>query len=109
MVFLRAAQGSRGAPLCWARYAALIMRLTHSLFPSDVLRLQCFVDDPIAAIRGSARERRAIAATIMILWETLKCKLSYSKGQMGQLFLPPGLPDVPPLPLLCLAAEMPVF
>ena len=60
------------------------MRLTQSLFPSDVLRLQCFVDDPIAAIRGSAREPRTIAATIMIIWETLKCKLSHSKGQMGQ-------------------------
>ena len=33
MVFLRTAQGSRGAPLCWARYAALIMRLTQSLYP----------------------------------------------------------------------------
>ena len=39
LLFLRTVQGSRGAPLCWARLAALIMRLTQSLFPPKLLRL----------------------------------------------------------------------
>ena len=47
VTFLRAVQGSRGAPLTWARFAALVMRLTQSLFDDDELRTQRFVDDPL--------------------------------------------------------------
>ena len=83
VVFLRTAQGSRGAPLTWARYAALLMRLTQSLVDEDSLRLQCFVDDPIAVVKGDVGQRRAIVAMIMLVWEALSCKLSYSKGQYG--------------------------
>ena len=84
LVFLRTAQGSRGAPLTWARFAALIMRLTQSLFRSDQVRLHCFVDDPIAAMKGTPTELSIIAATMMLVWEALGCGLSYSKGQSGE-------------------------
>jgi hypothetical protein len=83
MVLLRAAQGSRAAPLLWARLAALLMRLTQSLFqPADV-NLMCFVDDPLAALRGSELERRTQAAIIMLVWEALDFKLAYHKGQLS--------------------------
>ena len=59
------------------------MRLTQSLFTPQQLRLQCFVDDPLGVVRGSALERNAIMAAIMITWETLRCPLSYAKGQQG--------------------------
>ena len=81
--FLSTAQGSRGAPLTWARYAALIMRLTQSLFDRMSVRLQCFVDDPIAAIKGTELRRKVIIATITLVWEALGSKLAYSKGQCG--------------------------
>ena len=74
----RAAPHSHGA-----RYAALLMRFTQGLLGGDRCRLQCFVDDPVAVLRCTALERRASATLIMLVWETLSCKLSYSKGQYG--------------------------
>ena len=81
LVFLRTVQGSRGAPLSWARLAALVMRLTQSLFDIDKVSLHCFVDDPIAAIKGSAKERRTAVAAIILVWESLNFELAYKKGQ----------------------------
>ena len=81
--FLSTAQGSRGAPLTWARFAALVMVLTQSLFDRMALRLQCFVDDPLAAIKGSETRRKIIIAVITLVWEALGCKLAYAKGQRG--------------------------
>ena len=83
IAFLSTAQGSRGAPLTWARLAALIMRLTQSLFDRRSVRLQCFVDDPIGAIKGTETRRKVIIAVITLVWEALGCKLAYSKGQRG--------------------------
>lgn len=70
LVFLRAVQGSMGAPLSWARLAALIMRLTHALFY------------PIASIRGLPWERRVSATIMMLLWEAVGFRVAYKKGQM---------------------------
>ena len=58
VAFKRAAQGSANAPMLWARVAALIMRLCQGLFPLTVLNLMCYVDDPLAAIRGTPEERQ---------------------------------------------------
>ncbi len=69
MVLLRAAQGSRAAPLLWARLAALLMRLTQSLFKPSEVNLMCFVDDPIAALRGTVLERRTMVAVIILVRE----------------------------------------
>ena len=83
IVFLRTAQGSRGAPLTWARFAALLMRLTQSLFDPNSARMQCYVDDPITALKGCPAQRRLIMATMMLVWEALGCGLAFSKGQSG--------------------------
>jgi hypothetical protein len=79
MVLLRAAQGSRAAPLLWARLAALLMRLTQSLFKPSEINLMCFVDDPIAALRGTLLERRTMVAVIILVWEAMDFKLAYQK------------------------------
>jgi hypothetical protein len=85
MVLLRAAQGSRAAPLLWARLAALLMRLTQSLFTPSQVNLMCFVDDPIAALMGTELERRTAVAIIILVWEALDFKLAYHKGQLSKV------------------------
>ena len=60
IAFLRAPQGSSAAPTLWGRVAALLMRLTQSLIDPDELRLVCYVDDPLAAIRGTPERRRLL-------------------------------------------------
>jgi hypothetical protein len=84
IIFLRMVQGSRSAPLCWARLAALLMRLTQSLFDQDRFRIMCFVDDPIAAITGTLLERRLCVATVVLVWEALGFPLAYRKGQLSK-------------------------
>ena len=59
------------------------MRLTQSLFPQGVLALHCFVDDPIATIKGTTEERQLTVATIVVTWEALNFQLAYKKGQFG--------------------------
>ena len=83
LLFLRSVQGSRSAPLTWARLAALIMRLTQSLFSGATLCLRCFVDDPIAVLLGTLAERRAMMSAIILVWEALGFDLAYHKGQNG--------------------------
>ena len=80
-VLLRTAQGSRGAPLTWARTAALLARLTQTMFPTDVLRLNVYVDDPIMAIRGGLRRRDLVVATVMLVWSALGFTLSLRKAK----------------------------
>jgi len=84
IIFLRLAQGSRNAPLCWGRVGALLMRLTQSLFPLDVVRLACFVDDPIAVIRGTESEQQLIVCIIVLVWAALGFPLALPKGQYGK-------------------------
>lgn len=67
IVYLRIAQGSRGAPTSWARLAALVMRLTQSVL-MDSVSLLCYVDDPLCAIRGGPVELKLIATAIMCIW-----------------------------------------
>ena len=83
LVFLRVAQGSRGAPLIWCRVAALVMRLTASTFLADEARLQCYVDDPILAMRGSRWLRDRLVALVVVIWRCLGFPLSFRKGQRG--------------------------
>jgi hypothetical protein len=45
-VFVKTTQGSRGAPLTWARQAALVSRLTQSVVESQHARINTYVDDP---------------------------------------------------------------
>jgi len=59
------------------------MRLTQALFLSTELRLMCYVDDPLAIIRGTEDERNLIAAIIILVWEALGFGLAYPKGQLS--------------------------
>ena len=80
-VLLRTGQGSRGAPLTWARLAALMARLTQAMFPIDTMRLNVYVDDPIMALRGTRACRDMNAAIILVLWSALGFSLSLRKAK----------------------------
>ena len=82
IAYLRTAQGSRGAPNTWARVAALIMRLTQSVVMQRA-SLMCYVDDPLAVIKGTTEQRRRAAALIIYIWSALGLPLSLEKGQFG--------------------------
>ena len=43
----------------------------------------CYVDDPLAAIRGTPEERQLHAATLILVWEALGCAMAYHKGQLN--------------------------
>ena len=60
------------------------MRLTQSLYDPSELRLVCYVDDPLAAVRGTAAERRLYVAIMVLVWEALGFKLAFAKGQLGR-------------------------
>lgn len=60
------------------------MRLTQSLYDPSELRLVCYVDDPLAAVRGTAAERRLYVAIMVLVWEALGFKLAFAKGQVGK-------------------------
>jgi len=85
-VFLRAAQGSRNGPLAWAAVVSLIMRLVQAaLFARGAcpLRLNTYVDDPIAVVRGSRSSRRQLVAELILLLRALGFPLAFVKGQLG--------------------------
>ena len=85
-VFLRTAQGSRGAPLTWAAVAAVLARLLQSLFVTSTgqeARLQVYVDDPLLAVRGSQDRRRLLAARFIAGFLILGARLAFPKAQLG--------------------------
>ena len=56
--------GSKASPLIWGRFGALLMRSGQSLFGTTELLLECYVDDPIVAIKG----RRMCGGTWRRCW-----------------------------------------
>jgi hypothetical protein len=50
---------------------------------SDAVRLQCFVDDPIAVIRGTEAEIRNTIGVLLLFWAALGLRFAYSKAAMG--------------------------
>ena len=81
---VRAAQGSRLASSLWGRLAALVMRLTQSLFSVGDMRLMSSMDDTLANMKGTTYERKLRVAVIIVVWEAVKFRLAYCKGQLGQ-------------------------
>ena len=65
-VLLKTTQVSRGAPLTWARLAALITRLTIIVIGVDRSRIATYVDDPIILTVGSRPQRRRTFATALL-------------------------------------------
>ena len=83
LVLMRTAQGSRGAPLTWARLAALITRLTMSVIGIAQNRISTYVDDPIIVAVGTKAQRRRVFATVLLLWCALQLPLSLNKAVIG--------------------------
>ena len=83
-IFLRTTQGSRGAPLTWARFIALIARLTQSVIDTTSTRINTYVDDPIIAALAPSAEKDLKFAMILIIWSTLGLPMSLEKAVRGQ-------------------------
>ena len=82
-VYLTVLFGIVSGPLVWGRVAALVMRATQALFSADRARIQCYVDDPLMAIRGSAEVRAKGFLRAILFWQTLGLSLSWHKGKRG--------------------------
>ncbi|CAK0891828.1 unnamed protein product [Prorocentrum cordatum] len=84
IIFLTMAQGSVNAPLVCGRVAALVARLTQSMFWATEVRHHIYVDDPIIAARGLQQQRDRYFAIIILAWRTLGLKLAFKKAERGQ-------------------------
>ena len=85
-VFLRTAQGSRGAPLSWAALAALLARCIQGLLAQgqeDEGRLQVYVDDPFFALRGTKGRRRCLTTRCCIAFLFLGFRMAFNKAQLS--------------------------
>ena len=82
-LYNRLAQGSRGAPLAWCRFFALVSRLTVALFTATVCKAQVYVDDPAFTFTGSAAQRRRCKALVVLVWRCVNLDLAFKKGQCG--------------------------
>ena len=82
-VFVRLCFGMAGAPLVWGRVASAGCRLAQAIFCPTELRIQCYVDDPAIAARGSLETRRHLLAILILFWSVLGLQMSYGKGTMG--------------------------
>ena len=83
-IYLRLAQGSRGAPLAWCRFIALVARLCQAAFDDHELLLHVYVDDPVVCVGGTPRERRRHLATLVLLWRCINLELAFEKGSVGR-------------------------
>jgi hypothetical protein len=83
-VFTRLCCGMAGAPMVWCRTSAAGCRIGQSCFCPQELRLQCFVDDPAIAVRGTARQRSWLLGCLLLLWVVLGFRVNWSKGNRGQ-------------------------
>ena len=83
IVFTKTAQGSRGAPLTWARIAALVTRLTQTVIGIQRTRMSTYVDDPIVVAVGSAKFRKDTFARVLLIWSALQLPLAFDKAVYG--------------------------
>ena len=86
-VFLRTAQGSRGAPLSFAVIMALACRCVQSVLcrvqgregaPEGMV--QTYVDDPLTILRGDNARQRRLACMISIVWMLLGIPMAFHKA-----------------------------
>lgn len=93
LVYLRTAQGSRGAPLSWAAVFGLICRCVQSLFFKGTFAitsrakfsvdLQVYVDDPWAVVSGTDAQRERSLSLMILTWRVIGVKLAFSKARRG--------------------------
>ena len=86
-VFLRTAQGSRGAPLTFAVIMALAARFVQSLLCGPCLSghlpeamLQIYVDDPLAVLLGTDVRHKRLACMISTAWMVLGVPMAFHKA-----------------------------
>ena len=82
-VFLKTTQGSRGAPLTWARLAALVARFTQAVIGTATARISTYVDDPIVVSVAPKNQRDKTFAMVLLLWSALDLPLSLTKAVRG--------------------------
>eukprot|EP00438_Fugacium_kawagutii_P001965 Skav210033 [mRNA] locus=scaffold706:75058:76350:+ [translate_table: standard] len=76
--------GLASGPLLWGRVAACAMRLGQATCSGSSARMQCYVDDPIIAARGSTYMERSLTfLRVLVLWSALGFKLAWHKAQRG--------------------------
>ena len=75
--------GVGSGPLVWCRVAAWVMRSTQAWLTHDRAHTNCFVDDSIIPLKGTASQRRKLAMGVLLWWSTLGLKLAYEKGSFG--------------------------
>ena len=73
--------GGRSNPLVYARIASLVSRLSQALYPSDRLRLQLYVDDPVMVAGSTAEEAHEVFDVVLLFWMVLGLKLAWHKGK----------------------------
>ena len=83
IVFLKTTQGSRGAPLTWARLAALVSRFTQAVIGTATARISTYVDDPIVVSVAPKARRDRTFAIVLLLWSALDLPLSLTKAVRG--------------------------
>ena len=81
--FLRNAQGSRNAPLGWGRLAAMLGRVTQSIYAKGEALTEVYTDDPCICMRGDKQHRDRLIAMTVLLWLCLGFPLSWAKGARG--------------------------
>ena len=81
-VFNRTAQGSRAAPLSFAAIISIAARWVASV--NEDLKLQVYVDDPIAVLRGSAAEQKRMACTIITMWSIMGFPIATHKATLSE-------------------------
>ena len=54
----------------------------QALLCTAQVNLTCYVDDPLAAMRGAKADKMLHAATLMLVWEALGFGSAYPKGQL---------------------------
>ena len=86
-VFVRTAQGSRGAPLTFAVIMALAARFVQSILCGPCrgghhpeAMLQIYVDDPLAVLLGTEIRQKRLACMISAAWMVLGVPLAFHKA-----------------------------
>ena len=80
-VWLRAVQGSRGAPLICGRALALAMRLVASLLEDGVMNAGTYVDDPLISFMGNQEEQYEAMGLVIGGLLAMGYELAFAKAQ----------------------------
>jgi len=81
--FLRTAQGSRGAPLTWSRFGALLARLIQGVLGTMRARVNLYVDDTFLAFCNTLQGCKRDFALVIYVWIALGLPLTLKKADFG--------------------------